>query len=215
MKCLSDSKVTDPEERVRLGQTIHCRITKINFEDFSVDVTSRASDLNDINGVWRPPKDPYYDGPAEKAMLKAEEDSKKLRQKNTASVIARPASNTSNTTERRSGGPSSRSRSRSPNRGRTARTIGSSSRSRSPLHQSSPLRRPSPRPPALPPVGAPAPALLDPPPWFHNFQCPHFRDHSQCPRGNLCPYVTVPYQPDLQLMEALYMPGRDPPQNPQ
>ncbi|XP_046634499.1 transcription elongation factor SPT6-like [Daphnia pulicaria] len=215
MKCLSDSNVTNPEERVRLGQTIHCRITKINFEDFSVDVTSRSSDLNDINGVWRPPKDPFYDGPAEKAMLKAEEDAKKLRQRNTESVVVHPASNTSNTTERRSGGPSSRSRSRSPNRGRTARTIGSSSRSRSPLHQSSPLRRPSPRPPALPPVGAPAPSLIVAPPWFHNMQCPHFRDHSQCPRGNLCPYVTGPYQPDLQLMEALDMPGRDPPQNPQ
>jgi transcription elongation factor SPT6 len=215
MRCLSDSEVKHPEEHVRLGKKIQCRITKIDFTSFSVDVTSRPSDLDDINGVWRPPKDVNYDGPAEKAMLKAEEDAKKLRQKNTESVVVHPASNTSNTTERRSGGPSSRSRSRSPNRGRTARTIGSSSRSRSPLHQSSPLRRPSPRPPALPPVGAPAPALIDPPPWFHNMQCPHFRDHSQCPRGKFCPYVTGPYQPDLQLMEALDMPGRDPPQNPQ
>ncbi|EFX73548.1 hypothetical protein DAPPUDRAFT_57929 [Daphnia pulex] len=182
---------------------------------FCLQVKLLASDLNDLNGVWRPPKDAYYDGPAEEAMLKAEKDSKKLknRQSNTESVVVHPASNTSNTTERRSGGPSSRSRSRSPNRGLTARGSRDHARSRSPLHQSSPLRRPSPRPPALPPVGAPAPALIPAPPWFHNVQCPNFRDHSQCPRGDLCGYVQGPYQPDKDLLEALKIPRR-PPQNP-
>ncbi|XP_046460521.1 pollen-specific leucine-rich repeat extensin-like protein 2 isoform X2 [Daphnia pulex] len=109
---------------------------------------------------------------------------------------------------------------RTARRSRDHATIGSSNsrndRSRSPL------RRPSPRPPVvapgfdLPPVGAPAQALIvPPPPWFQRVQCAHFRDHSRCPRGNLCPYVTAPYQRDEDLWESLDMPGRDPPQNPQ
>ncbi|XP_046633925.1 pollen-specific leucine-rich repeat extensin-like protein 2 isoform X2 [Daphnia pulicaria] len=121
--------------------------------------------------------------------------------------------------------PTSRSRSRSPNRDRdrTARrsrdhaTINNRRNDRS----RSPPRRPSSRPPVvapgfdLPPVGAPAQALIVPPPWFQRVQCAHFRDHSRCPRGDLCYYVTGPYQPDEDLWESLDMPGRDPPQNPQ
>ena len=93
MKCLSDSEVTNPEERVRPGQTIHCRITKIDVERFSVVATSKSSDLMDRNGEWRPPKDAYYDAPAEEAILKAEEDAKKLkhRQSYTKRVIVHPS----------------------------------------------------------------------------------------------------------------------------
>jgi hypothetical protein len=123
------------------------------------------------------------------------------------------------------GSPTSRSRSRSPNRDRdrTARrsrdhaTINNRRNDRS----RSPPRRPSSRPPVvapgfdLPPVGAPAQALIVTPPWLRNVQCAHFRDHSRCPRGDLCYYVTGPYQPDEDLWESLDMPGRDPPQNPQ
>jgi hypothetical protein len=100
----------------------------------------------DINGAWSPPKDAFYDQPAEEAMLKAEENSKerKHRPNNTERVIFHPASNpvttvsvqplpilvvsapsieprantTSNTTEKRSRSPTCRSRSRSPNRDR-------------------------------------------------------------------------------------------------
>jgi transcription elongation factor SPT6 len=98
----------------------------------------------DINGAWRPPKDTFYDQPAEEAMLKAEEDFKerKPRPNNTERVIVHPASNsvttvsmqplsilvvsapsidprantTSNTTESWSLSPTCRSSSRSPNR---------------------------------------------------------------------------------------------------
>ncbi len=142
MKCLSDSEVKHPEEHVRLENKINCRITKIDFTSFSVDLTSRPSDLMDINGAWCPSKDPFYDQPAEDAMLKEEKDSKEHRPNNTERIIVHPASNPVTTasvqplpilvvsaplidpranTERRSRSPTCRSRSRSPNRDRTTR----------------------------------------------------------------------------------------------
>ncbi|EFX61875.1 hypothetical protein DAPPUDRAFT_271603 [Daphnia pulex] len=39
IKCLSDPEVKTPEERFRPGQTIHCRITRIDVENFSVEAT--------------------------------------------------------------------------------------------------------------------------------------------------------------------------------
>jgi transcription elongation factor SPT6 len=45
--------VTDPEERVRRGQMIHCRITKIDVERFSIDATSKSSDLLDKKHEWK------------------------------------------------------------------------------------------------------------------------------------------------------------------
>lgn len=53
LKNLSDKHVNDPEERVRLGQVIHCRIMKIDPEKFSIEATSKATDLNDSNNKWR------------------------------------------------------------------------------------------------------------------------------------------------------------------
>lgn len=53
LKNLSDEHVNNPEDRVRLGQVIHCRIIKINVEKFSIEATSKASDLNDANNNWR------------------------------------------------------------------------------------------------------------------------------------------------------------------
>ncbi len=53
LKNLSDKHVTDPEERVRFGQVIHARIMKIDVLKFSVEATSKASDLNDANNKWR------------------------------------------------------------------------------------------------------------------------------------------------------------------
>ena len=93
IKFLSDREVSNPEERVRPGQTIHCRVTKIDVERFSVSCTSKSSDLMDKNGEWRPPKDIYYDQAEEDKILKAEEDSKKLkhRQSYTRRVIVHPS----------------------------------------------------------------------------------------------------------------------------
>jgi hypothetical protein len=121
--------------------------------------------------------------------------------------------------------PTSRFRSRSPNRDRdrTARRsrdhakLGSSNRRND--RSRSPSRRPSSRPPVvapgfdLPPVGAPAPAMIVPPPWFRRVECANFREHGECPRGDLC-WCVHGYQPDLEISESLDIP-RGPPQNPQ
>ena len=53
VKNLSDKHVANPEERVRVGQVIHCRIIKIEVERFSVECTSKTSDLVDKNHEWR------------------------------------------------------------------------------------------------------------------------------------------------------------------
>lgn len=77
MKNLSDRHVKHPEERVELGQAIHCRVMKIDTERFSVECTSKTSDLNDRNGEWRPKKDHYYDQEQEEKDMRKEVDSKK------------------------------------------------------------------------------------------------------------------------------------------
>lgn len=93
IKCLSDSEVSNPEDRVRPGQAIHCRVTKIDVERFSVMSTSKSSDLMDKNGEWRPQKDPYYDTAAEENLRRTEVESKKqkLRQSYTTRVIVHPS----------------------------------------------------------------------------------------------------------------------------
>jgi transcription elongation factor SPT6 len=53
IKNLSDKHVTDPNQRVSRGQLIHCRVTKIDVERFSIEATSKSSDLLDKNHEWR------------------------------------------------------------------------------------------------------------------------------------------------------------------
>lgn len=53
IKNLSDKHVSNPEERVKTNQIIHCRITKIDVTRFSVECTSKSSDLMDTNHEWR------------------------------------------------------------------------------------------------------------------------------------------------------------------
>ena len=57
---LSDKKITNPEERVKIGMIIHARITKIDIERFAVDLTSKSSDLADKEGKWRYDPNAYY-----------------------------------------------------------------------------------------------------------------------------------------------------------
>ncbi|OAD54023.1 Transcription elongation factor SPT6 [Eufriesea mexicana] len=83
VKNLSDKHVANPEERVRVGQVIHCRITKIEVERFSIECTSKTSDLSDKNHEWRPQRDVYYDTEAEEKDTKTEEDAKKIQQRQT------------------------------------------------------------------------------------------------------------------------------------
>lgn len=93
IKNLSDKHVSNPEERVTVGQLIHCRIIKIDVVRFSVDCTSKSSDLADKNHEWRPPKDPYYDQEAEDRDLQHEAEIKKNKQRQTyiKRVIVHPS----------------------------------------------------------------------------------------------------------------------------
>uniref|UniRef100_A0A674GYP5 Transcription elongation factor SPT6 n=1 Tax=Taeniopygia guttata TaxID=59729 RepID=A0A674GYP5_TAEGU len=52
-KFLSDKVVKRPEERVKVGMTVHCRIMKIDIEKFGADLTCRTSDLMDKNNEWK------------------------------------------------------------------------------------------------------------------------------------------------------------------
>ncbi|EOB08431.1 Transcription elongation factor SPT6, partial [Anas platyrhynchos] len=92
-KFLSDKVVKRPEERVKVGMTVHCRIMKIDIEKFSADLTCRTSDLVDKNNEWKLPKDTYYDFDSEAADHKQEEDLKRKQQRTTyiKRVIAHPS----------------------------------------------------------------------------------------------------------------------------
>ncbi|CAH4028346.1 unnamed protein product [Pieris brassicae] len=81
IKNLSDRHVTDPTERVRIGQTIHCRVLKIDVERFSVDCSSKSSDLLDKNNEWRPTKDPYYDQETEEKDLRKDKEAKQTKER--------------------------------------------------------------------------------------------------------------------------------------
>lgn len=92
-KYISDKKVTNPEERVQIGMILHCRITKIDIERFTVDLTCRSSDLSDVNNEWRPAKDLYYDYESEEKDRKVDDDSKKKQNRQTyvKRVIVHPS----------------------------------------------------------------------------------------------------------------------------
>uniref|UniRef100_A0A4W5LS31 Transcription elongation factor SPT6 n=1 Tax=Hucho hucho TaxID=62062 RepID=A0A4W5LS31_9TELE len=92
-KFLSDKVVKHPEERVKVGMTVHCRIMKIDIEKLSVDLTCRTSDLSDKNNDWKLPKDTYYDFDTETEDVKQEEEAKKKQQRTTyiKRVIAHPS----------------------------------------------------------------------------------------------------------------------------
>ncbi|XP_049873145.1 transcription elongation factor SPT6 [Pectinophora gossypiella] len=93
IKNLSDRHVADPTERVRIGQTVHCRVLKIDVERFSVDCSSKSSDLLDKNKEWRPPKDPYYDQESEDKDIRKDTEAKatKERLQYVKRVIVHPA----------------------------------------------------------------------------------------------------------------------------
>lgn len=72
-KNLSDKHVNAPEERVKVGMTLQCRILRVNLDKFSVDLTCRSSDLVDKDGKFSAPRDTYYDIAAAEADKKKEE----------------------------------------------------------------------------------------------------------------------------------------------
>ncbi|GFR31977.1 transcription elongation factor SPT6 [Trichonephila clavata] len=92
-KMISDKHVTNPEDRVKVGMTLHARITKIDIERFAVDLTCKSSDLADKNNEWRPPKDVYYDYEFEEKDMKTADDNakKQNRQVYLKRVIVHPS----------------------------------------------------------------------------------------------------------------------------
>ncbi|XP_013115502.1 transcription elongation factor SPT6 [Stomoxys calcitrans] len=81
IKNLSDKHVKNPEERVQAGQAIHVRIIKIDADRFSVDCSSKSSDLMDKNHEWRPRRDAFYDYEQEEVDNSKEKDQKQVRTK--------------------------------------------------------------------------------------------------------------------------------------
>ncbi|KAI1293803.1 Transcription elongation factor SPT6 [Halotydeus destructor] len=90
---LSDKAVNDPSERVQPGMTVHARVIKVNVDRFSVDLTCRSSDLNDIGFDFRAQKDDYYDYLQERNDQDAEEASKKKQNRPTYTkrIIVHPS----------------------------------------------------------------------------------------------------------------------------
>lgn len=93
IKNLSDKKVTDPMERVKMGMTVHSRIVKIDIDRFQVDLTTRSSDLMDKDNQWKPQKDTYYDYSIEEKEIEKENDKKEQQARQTyiKRVIAHPS----------------------------------------------------------------------------------------------------------------------------
>lgn len=61
LRFLSDNPVTNPEDRIKPGMTIHARINRVEPERFSCELTCRTSDLRNSDKWWEPIRDTYYD----------------------------------------------------------------------------------------------------------------------------------------------------------
>jgi transcription elongation factor SPT6 len=68
-------------------------VTKIEVDRFSVECTSKSSDLSDKNNTLRPQKDPYYDTESELNDVQAEQEAKKVKARQTyvKRVIVHPS----------------------------------------------------------------------------------------------------------------------------
>ncbi|XP_057340460.1 transcription elongation factor SPT6-like [Microplitis mediator] len=75
-KNISDRHVANPQDRVHIQQVITCRVTKVDVDRFDSECSSKSSDLSDVNNIWRPAKDSYYDTEAEEEDRRAEKESR-------------------------------------------------------------------------------------------------------------------------------------------
>ncbi|XP_040577453.1 transcription elongation factor SPT6 [Lepeophtheirus salmonis] len=93
IKNLSDKQVINPEDRVKIGQTIFCRIVKINPERFSVECISKTSALVDKEHEWKPAKDDFYDEEAQARDMEQSTMKKKQQERQTyiKRVIVHPS----------------------------------------------------------------------------------------------------------------------------
>ncbi|KRZ77424.1 Transcription elongation factor SPT6 [Trichinella papuae] len=93
IKYLSDRHVNDPNERVKSGMTIACRIMKIDTYRFSCDLTCRTSDLEDREFQYGTGRDNHYDFKVEEEDRKKEETARIMKNddKIYKRVIAHPS----------------------------------------------------------------------------------------------------------------------------
>ncbi|EDW74366.1 uncharacterized protein Dwil_GK21875 [Drosophila willistoni] len=61
IKNLSDKLIRNPEDLMHISQMIYVRIINVDIDRFSVDCSSKTSDLNDVKNEWRPRRDTFYD----------------------------------------------------------------------------------------------------------------------------------------------------------
>ncbi len=83
MRNLSDSTVLNPEERVKIGMNIFCRIVKIKTDRISVELVCKTSALVDKENEYKPMKDDYYDEVSETKDSEQEDEKKKQKQRQT------------------------------------------------------------------------------------------------------------------------------------
>lgn len=77
LRNLSDKNVTNPEERVQINCTIHARVIKIEPDKFRCDLSSRSSDLRDVENKWSLQRDRYYDSTAEQEDRRRRDEQRK------------------------------------------------------------------------------------------------------------------------------------------
>ena len=93
LKFISDHGVKNPEDRIKPGMTVYARLRRIEPERFSVELTTKTSDLRDIDDQWKPAKDQYYDFGAHSADHKRVGEKQRRtehKQTYTKRVIAHP-----------------------------------------------------------------------------------------------------------------------------
>ena len=70
IKNISSQLVLNLESRVRIGMTVTCRILDVNYEKFSLFLSSKSTDLQDSESKFSVKKDQYYDFEKERFDLK-------------------------------------------------------------------------------------------------------------------------------------------------
>jgi transcription elongation factor SPT6 len=93
LRSLSDNQVSNPEERIKVGMIVHARIRRIDVARFSVELTTKTSDLRDVDDKLKLPKDAFYDlGVQNDDQAKLDDKKKREEHKKTYTkrVIAHP-----------------------------------------------------------------------------------------------------------------------------
>ncbi|KAI6657054.1 Transcription elongation factor SPT6 [Oopsacas minuta] len=74
---ISSSTVVNVENHVQIGMTITCRILSVNYQKFSLELSCKSSDLQDVENRFVNLKDKFYDYKKEKDDTECEKSSSK------------------------------------------------------------------------------------------------------------------------------------------